>query len=274
MTNLHGSFVNAVQDGQPTTAAPAAAAPPGMQMHNSMQLPMQSAVTMPGSLPVTTTHPTHNPSHVDMSVVSPSTAAAAAAAAAAADHAELTQVLSPSGELQELPEMSSSLTMPAPPEESYPDKASLLRAVQAHSKTHGYKVVVKSSSTPTDKKPGRTAKIWLRCDRGGQYRPRNGLTEETRKRKRYSRLLDCPFMLVAAGRPGIWSLSVLNGTHNHGPIIEKPRTVSQKPKKGQVKASPVDWPHDATFTPFTTALVVMDMQRDCQYTIFLSIRRY
>ncbi|KAI5295023.1 hypothetical protein KEM56_005726, partial [Ascosphaera pollenicola] len=122
--------------------------------------------------------------------------------------------------------------------------------------------------TPTDKKPGRTAKVWLRCDRGGQYRPRNGLTEETRKRKRTSRLMDCPFMLVAAGHPGIWTLSILNPAHNHGPIVEKPRGAAAaaaaltKTRRGQVKASPYDWPHDVTFTPFLTALVVVDMQRD------------
>lgn len=145
-------------------------------------------------------------------------------------------------------------------------RSSLLAAVQAHGKTHGYNVVVKSSSTPTEKKPGRTAKVWLRCDRGGHYRPRNGLTEETRKRRRTSRLMDCPFMLVAAGTPGIWTLTVLNATHNHGAIIEKPRQVPHhKVRKGQIPAIPYDWPHDATLTPYTTALVVVDMQKDCTY---------
>lgn len=127
-------------------------------------------------------------------------------------------------------------------------------------------MVVKSSSTPTEKKPGRTAKVWLRCDRGGHYRPRNGLTEETRKRRRTSRLMDCPFMLVAAGSPGIWTLTVLNATHNHGPIAEKPRQVPHhKVRKGQLPATPYDWPHDASFTPYTTALVIIDMQKDCEY---------
>lgn len=141
--------------------------------------------------------------------------------------------------------------------------------MQAHGKAHGYNVVVKSSSTPTEKKPGRTAKVWLRCDRGGHYRPRNGLTEETRKRRRTSRLMDCPFMLVAAGTPGIWTLTVLNATHNHGPIIEKPRQVPHhKVRKGQIPAIPYDWPHDATLTPYTTALVVVDMQKDCMFLLW------
>ncbi|KAN0082298.1 putative isochorismatase family hydrolase [Elaphomyces granulatus] len=164
-------------------------------------------------------------------------------------------------DLQDIPD--SAMELIPPPEGTFPDKASLLASVQAHGKAHGYNVVVKSSSTPTEKKPGRTAKIWLRCDRGGQYRPRNGLTEETRKRKRTSRLMDCPFMLVAAGTPGIWTLTVLNPTHNHGPIIDRPRQVPHhKVKKGQISAVPYDWPHDATMTPFTTALVIVDMQKD------------
>lgn len=127
---------------------------------------------------------------------------------------------------------------------------------------------MKSSSTPTEKKPGRTAKVWLRCDRGGHYRPRNGLTEETRKRRRTSRLMDCPFMLVAAGSPGIWTLTVLNPTHNHGPIVDKPRQPPHhKVRKGQLPAIPYDWPHDASFTPYTTALVIIDMQKDCKWSL-------
>lgn len=139
--------------------------------------------------------------------------------------------------------------------------------MHAHGKANGYRVVVKSSSTPNDKKPGRTSKIWLRCDRGGQYRPRNGLTEENRKRRRTSRLTDCPFSLLAAGTPGFWTLSVTEPTHNHGPIIERPRPIPQKFKKGQIIAQPYDWPHDATFTPFTTALVIIDMQKDCAWAL-------
>ncbi|KAJ5438156.1 uncharacterized protein N7458_009154 [Penicillium daleae] len=164
-------------------------------------------------------------------------------------------------DLQDIPELAMQLI--PPPEGTYPDKQTLLAAVQSHGKTHGYNVVVKSSSTPTEKKPGRTAKVWLRCDRGGHYRPRNGLTEETRKRRRTSRLMDCPFMLVAAGSPGIWSLTVLNPTHNHGPIVDKPRQPPHhKVRKGQLAATPYDWPHDCTFTPYTTALVIIDMQKD------------
>lgn len=72
-------------------------------------------------------------------------------------------------------------------------------------------------------------------------------------------------MLVAAGSPGIWSLTVLNPTHNHGPIVDKPRQPPHhKVRKGQLAATPYDWPHDCTFTPYTTALVIIDMQKDCK----------
>lgn len=82
-------------------------------------------------------------------------------------------------------------------------------------------------------------------------------------------------MLVAAGTPGIWTLTVLNATHNHGPIIEKPRQVPHhKVRKGQIAAIPYDWPHDATLTPYTTALVVVDMQKDCMCTFKTRSNRY
>lgn len=147
------------------------------------------------------------------------------------------------------------------------NRATLLAAVHEHGKANGYRVVVKSSSEPTEKKPRRVSKIWLRCDRGGQYRPRNGLTEETRKRRRTSRLTDCPFSLLAAGTPGFWSLTVTDPTHNHGPVMEPAQPVARKSKKGQILAQPYDWPHDASFSPFKTALVVIDMQKDCKKVV-------
>ena len=165
-------------------------------------------------------------------------------------------------DMQDFSEFSAQLI--PPPELSYPDKNSLIAAVQAHGKQHGYNVVIKTSSIPSEKKPGRIAKVWLRCDRGGTYRPRNGLTEETRKRKRTSRLMDCPFMVIASGSPGLWTVKVENGQHNHGPVMEAPRAPPhQKVKKGQIEAVPYDWPHDASFSRFTTALVIIDMQKDC-----------
>jgi Isochorismatase family len=167
---------------------------------------------------------------------------------------------------QDVSDLSSRLI--APPQISYPDKQSLMTAVQAHGKQHGYNVVVKTSSIPTDKKPGRAAKVWLRCDRGGKYRPRNGLTEATRKRKRTSRLIDCPFMVIGNSSSGLWTVEVVEPHHNHGPVMEPPRAVpNHKVKKEQIEAIPYDWPHDAGFSPFTSALVIVDMQRDCAFPL-------
>lgn len=166
-------------------------------------------------------------------------------------------------DMQEISASDSSAPLIPPPQLSYPDKQSLMTAVQAHGKQHGYNVVVKTSSIPTDKKPGRAAKVWLRCDRGGKYRPRNGLTEATRKRKRTSRLIDCPFMVIGNGSSGVWNVEVIEPHHNHGPVTEQSRAIAHyKVKKGQVEAVPYDWPHDASFSPFTSALVIVDMQRD------------
>ena len=36
---------------------------------------------------------------------------------------------------------------------------------------------------------------------------------------------------------------------------------------GPIKATPYNWPHDASLSPQTTALVLVDMQRDCTFTI-------
>lgn len=44
-----------------------------------------------------------------------------------------------------------------------------------------------------------------------------------------------------------------------------PSTFSSR-TPGQLKAKPYLWPHDASLHPQTTALVVIDMQRDCTTT--------
>jgi hypothetical protein len=178
-----------------------------------------------------------------------------------ADAEDLT--IDTTNDMQDYSELPTNLV--PPPEASYPDKNSLIAAVQAHGKQHGYNVVIKTSSIPNEKKPGRAAKVWLRCDRGGTYRPRNGLTEETRKRKRSTRLMDCPFMIIASGSNGMWTFKVHDSRHNHGPVMEPPRAVpNHKVKRGQIEAVPYHWPHDASFSKFTTALVIIDMQRDCK----------
>jgi len=39
--------------------------------------------------------------------------------------------------------------------------------------------------------------------------------------------------------------------------------------KTSIEAEPYSWPHDGSFDPKTTALVVIDMQNDCEYYSFV-----
>lgn len=158
-----------------------------------------------------------------------------------------------------------SAAMIPPPRASYPNQEALVAALKNHAIRHGYKIVKKTSSIPNALKPGRTPKIWWQCHRGGTYRPRNGLTEETRKRRRISNLIGCPFLIIAMCEGESWTFVVENAQHNHGPVPDLPRVMPlSKTKQGQLDAVPYDWPHDASFNKFTTALVIIDMQRDCE----------
>ena len=155
-----------------------------------------------------------------------------------------------------------------PPLQQFPDREALKESLQGFARDHGYGMAIKTSSRPDEKKSGRAAKLWLRCDRGGTYRPRNGLTEETRKRKRTSRLTDCQFLIIATGQSeNLWTFEVIQPFHNHGPYSETPhrtQPMKDRAKKGQLDAAPYHWPHEPNLGPFTTALVIIDMQRDCE----------
>ena len=74
----------------------------------------------------------------------------------------------------------------------------------------GYAIVIGRS---------RLNRLWLKCDRGGVYTDRHGLTPENRKRKRgETRLTDCPFKVLANVRKdGIWRCHTENSEHNHSP---------------------------------------------------------
>ena len=48
------------------------------------------------------------------------------------------------------------------------------------------------------------------------------------------------------------------------PSIARSTRPSIAPSQGPIKAIPYDWPHDASFGIRTTALVIVDMQRDCK----------
>lgn len=57
----------------------------------------------------------------------------------------------------------------------------------------------------------------------------------------------------------------IRGTTSNLPDLRNPRLgASMKERKRQITADPYDWPHDGSLDPTTTALVIIDMQRDCK----------
>ena len=106
------------------------------------------------------------------------------------------------------PPPPSSLA-PMPPRE-FATRDDLLAGAKDWAASQGYAVVIARS---------RENRLWLKCDRGGSYENRRNLTKEQRKRKRgESRLLGCPFRMVAvAKRDGSWKVETATPEHNHVP---------------------------------------------------------
>ena len=111
----------------------------------------------------------------------------------------------------------SPATSPPPPKSmapippgQYNSREELLAHAKDWAADQGYAIVIARS---------RFNRLWLKCDRGGKYENRRNLTPDQRKRKRSdSRLLGCPFRVLAVVRKdGIWKVQVEIGEHNHGP---------------------------------------------------------
>lgn len=108
-------------------------------------------------------------------------------------------------------------TSPPPPRSMAPMPSSqfgsreeLLTSAKEWAAHQGYAIVIARS---------RFNRLWLKCDRGGQYENRRNLTPDQRKRKRGdSRLLGCPFkMLAIVRKDGVWRVQTEVAEHNHGP---------------------------------------------------------
>ena len=104
-----------------------------------------------------------------------------------------------------------------PPEQDYPTWEELVAAVDAHAEANGYRVNRRRS-----KKDGKTdllKKFKLICDRG-----RDPRIKEIKKRKRDTNSIKCgcPFVATAVyyKSRGVWSLNVVDGTHNHEGLEE------------------------------------------------------
>ena len=111
----------------------------------------------------------------------------------------------------------SPTTSPPPPRSLAPmpstmfnSREELLEGCKDWSATQGYAIVIARS---------RFNRLWLKCDRGGTYENRRNLTPDQRKRKRGdSRLLGCPFKMIAACRKdGSWTVDTEVSNHNHEP---------------------------------------------------------
>jgi hypothetical protein len=98
--------------------------------------------------------------------------------------------------------------LPPPEAVQYPDRKTLVDALQAHAATNGHTIVVQHSNA-------KDGVIYFRCNRGGQYRARYDINDTNRLRDTGTRLIDCPFSDRANLKDGIWFVKVRNPDHNH-----------------------------------------------------------
>lgn len=91
---------------------------------------------------------------------------------------------------------------------------SLLEKIQQHAEAQGYAVVF--GRTKRNKKTGERRRAWIRCDRGGEPEKNSKSMD---KRVTDSRLIDCPFQIIASSdEDGLWTLDIRNTSHTHPPI--------------------------------------------------------
>lgn len=113
------------------------------------------------------------------------------------------------------PNFSNEPQMLPPPPGKFSNREELIQHVGEFAMSQGYVVTIRQSK--------RDKVVILGCDRGGVYRSRRKLANESggehsRKRKSGSRLTNCPFEAVGKHDDRLWKLTVKNGTHNHEPL--------------------------------------------------------
>ena len=95
------------------------------------------------------------------------------------------------------------------PQGLFSSRDELMEYVKSWARHQGYAIVISRS---------RSNRLWLKCDRGGHYENRRNITDEQRKRKRGdSRLMGCPFMVIAVMKDDQWKVKTEVDSHNHGP---------------------------------------------------------
>lgn len=92
-------------------------------------------------------------------------------------------------------DQSTYITLPLPPLDChYTSVEQALEAINNFALDHGYAVVKRRSKMTKSKNNPVLKKVWLKCDRGGIYRPR--VADGDRKRKTSTILVNCPFNLI------------------------------------------------------------------------------
>jgi hypothetical protein len=85
-----------------------------------------------------------------------------------------------------------------PPSEAtqYTDRKTMITALQVHTCNNGYAISIRRSNS-------RDGTIYFKCDRGGQYEARHGITDINQKRDTGTCLIGCPFSIRANLKDGI-----------------------------------------------------------------------
>ncbi|KAH9266102.1 hypothetical protein BASA84_001273 [Batrachochytrium salamandrivorans] len=97
--------------------------------------------------------------------------------------------------------------MLAPPIGQFVSRDSLIEHVRTFGAANGYGVKIARS---------KLNKVYIGCDRGGNYRKRSDITGETSRYNTSSRLIGCPFSVCGTkGKDDQWTLLVCNPNHNH-----------------------------------------------------------
>jgi hypothetical protein len=102
------------------------------------------------------------------------------------------------------------MSMAAPPAMEFTSRDELLDFQKTWAEQQGFAVVIGRS---------RPNRLWIKCDRGGEYSDKHLNDPENRKRKRKAtRLTGCPFNVKATMKKDkIWRCHTECGEHNHPP---------------------------------------------------------
>lgn len=116
---------------------------------------------------------------------------------------DTTNTQSPSTQLQ---------AFPVPSQQMFDTLDDARRIIDEFTGPHGYALTINRSV----KKKGELVRVYLQCDRGGEYVDRQTI----RRRNRTTRQTCCPFSAVLSNIKTLnsnWHLRIRNPNHNHEP---------------------------------------------------------